>query len=67
VRIAFGDLRLMAIDMAKFLDYSLAMKTVNIGELNNNLSKFIGIVEKGAVVAIHKRNIPVASKTSALK
>lgn len=36
------------------------MKKANIGELKNNLSKFIGLVEKGQVVAIHKRNIPIA-------
>jgi antitoxin (DNA-binding transcriptional repressor) of toxin-antitoxin stability system len=36
------------------------MKTANIGELKNNLSKFIGYVEKGEVVAVCKRNIPIA-------
>jgi antitoxin (DNA-binding transcriptional repressor) of toxin-antitoxin stability system len=46
--------------MAKFLAYYWAMKTANIGELKNNLSKFIGIVERGGVVAIHRRNIPIA-------
>jgi antitoxin (DNA-binding transcriptional repressor) of toxin-antitoxin stability system len=50
----------MAIDMATLLAYIIAMKTTNIGELKNNLSKFIGFVEKGEVVAIHKRNIPIA-------
>lgn len=36
------------------------MKTANIGELKNNLSKFIGLVQKGEVIAIHKRNMPIA-------
>lgn len=36
------------------------MKTTNIGELKNNLSKFINFVEQGEVIAICKRNIPVA-------
>jgi antitoxin (DNA-binding transcriptional repressor) of toxin-antitoxin stability system len=46
------------------------MKTANIGELKNNLSKFISFVEQGEVIAICKRNIPIAliipqsSKTS---
>ena len=46
--------------MAKLLAYTIAMKTANIGELKDNLSKFIGFVEKGETVAIHKRNIPIA-------
>jgi antitoxin (DNA-binding transcriptional repressor) of toxin-antitoxin stability system len=36
------------------------MKTANIGELKDNLSKFIGFVEKGEVVQICKRNVPIA-------
>ena len=36
------------------------MKVVNIGELKNNLSKFIGFVEKGEVVEICRHNVPVA-------
>jgi antitoxin (DNA-binding transcriptional repressor) of toxin-antitoxin stability system len=36
------------------------MKTANIGELKNHLSKFISFVEQGEVVAICKRNIPIA-------
>ncbi len=40
--------------------YILAMKVANIGELKNNLSKFIGFVEQGEVVQICKRNVPVA-------
>jgi prevent-host-death family protein len=46
--------------MAKFLAYILAMKTANIGDLKNNLSKFINFVEQGEVIEICKRNIPVA-------
>ena len=46
--------------MAKFLAYIIAMKTTNIGELKNNLSKFISFVEQGEVVEICKRNIPIA-------
>ena len=46
--------------MAKFLAYILAMKTANIGDLKNNLSKFIMFVEQGEVIEICKRNIPVA-------
>ncbi|MBW1800981.1 MAG: type II toxin-antitoxin system Phd/YefM family antitoxin [Deltaproteobacteria bacterium] len=46
--------------MAKFLAYILGMKTANIGELKDNLSKFIGFVEQGEVVEICKRNIPIA-------
>ena len=48
------------LDIAKFMSYYLAMKTANIGELKNNLSKFIAFVEQGETVAICKRNIPVA-------
>lgn len=36
------------------------MKTANIAELKNNLSKFLSLVEKGEKVKICKRNIPVA-------
>ena len=36
------------------------MKVANIGELKNNLSKFIGFVEQGGVVEICKHNVPVA-------
>lgn len=50
----------MAIDLAKFLAYIYPMKTANIGELKNNLSKFISFVEQGEAVAICKRNIPIA-------
>jgi prevent-host-death family protein len=46
--------------MAKFLAYVLTMKTANIGELKDNLSKFIRSVEQGEVVEICKRNIPIA-------
>ena len=46
--------------MAKILVYILAMKMANIGELKNNLSKFISFVEKGEVVQICKHNVPVA-------
>jgi prevent-host-death family protein len=46
--------------MAKFLAYILAMKTANIGELKDNLSKFINFVEQGEVIEICKRNIPIA-------
>ena len=50
----------MALDMAKFLAYILAMKKANIGELKDNLSNFISFVEQGEVVEICKRNIPIA-------
>jgi hypothetical protein len=33
--------------MANIVAYILAMKVANIGELKNNLSKFIGFVENG--------------------
>ncbi len=46
--------------MAKFLAYILAMKKANIGNLKDNLSKFIGLVEQGEVIEICKRNIPIA-------
>jgi len=46
--------------MAKLLAYILAMKTANIGNLKDNLSKFIGLVEQGEVIKICKRNIPIA-------
>jgi len=46
--------------MAKFWAYILAMKTANIGELKDNLSKFINFVEQGEVIEICKRNIPIA-------
>ncbi len=46
--------------MAKFLAYMLAMKTVNISEFKDHLSKFISLVEQGEAVEIRKRNIPIA-------
>jgi antitoxin (DNA-binding transcriptional repressor) of toxin-antitoxin stability system len=46
--------------VAKFLAYILALKTANIGDLKDNLSKFISFVEQGEVVEICKRNIPIA-------
>ncbi|MCF8080231.1 MAG: type II toxin-antitoxin system prevent-host-death family antitoxin [Desulfobacterales bacterium] len=36
------------------------MKQANIGELKNNLSKFISIVEQGETIEIRKRNVPIA-------
>jgi prevent-host-death family protein len=36
------------------------MKMTNIGDLKNNLSKFINFVEQGEVIEICKRNIPIA-------
>ncbi len=48
------------LDLAKFLAYIMAMKTTNIGELKNNLSKFISLVEQGEAVEVRKRNIPIA-------
>jgi antitoxin (DNA-binding transcriptional repressor) of toxin-antitoxin stability system len=58
--VAFNLSCCIVIDLAKFLAYFGAMKTANIGELKNNLSKFIRFVEKGEAVAICKRNIPIA-------
>jgi antitoxin (DNA-binding transcriptional repressor) of toxin-antitoxin stability system len=55
-----GHVSILALDMAKLLAYILAMKTVNIGELKDNLSKFINFVEQGEVIQICKRNIPIA-------
>lgn len=43
-----------------FTAYSFHMKTTNIGELKDNLSKFISLVERGESVEIRKRNIPIA-------
>jgi antitoxin (DNA-binding transcriptional repressor) of toxin-antitoxin stability system len=37
------------------------MKTVDIGQLKDNPSKFIRYVEKGEAITICKRNIPIAS------
>ena len=52
--------KFMAIDLAIYMAYSLAMKIANIAELKNNLSKFITFVESGEVIEICKRNIPIA-------
>ncbi len=49
---------ILLLDLAKFLAHILAMKTTNIGDLKDNLSKFINFVEQGEVVEICKRNIP---------
>jgi prevent-host-death family protein len=46
--------------MAKLLAYYLDMKTVNIAELKDNLSKFISLVEQGEVIEVRKRNVPIA-------
>ena len=54
------NIKILSLDMAKFLAYILAMKTANIGDLKNNLSKFINFVEQGEVIEICKRNIPIA-------
>jgi prevent-host-death family protein len=54
------DIKILTLDMAKSLAYILAMKTANIGDLKDNLSKFINLVEQGQVIEICKRNIPVA-------
>jgi prevent-host-death family protein len=54
------NIKILSLDMAKFLAYVLAMKTANIGDLKNNLSKFINLVEQGQVIEICKRNIPIA-------
>ncbi|MGB5984284.1 MAG: type II toxin-antitoxin system prevent-host-death family antitoxin [Desulfobacterales bacterium] len=36
------------------------MKSTNIGQFKDNLSKFLRSVEEGEVIAICKRNIPIA-------
>jgi len=46
--------------MAKFLANILTMKTANIGQLKDNLSKYLSFVEKGEAIAICKRNVPIA-------
>jgi len=46
--------------MAKLLAPIIAMKTANVGQLKDNLSKFLSFVEKGETIAICKRNIPIA-------
>ena len=51
----------MAIFMATMSQASeLKMKSANIAEIKNNLSRYISIVEEGEVVEIRKRNVPVA-------
>jgi prevent-host-death family protein len=49
------------LDLAKFLAYILTMKTANVGQLKDNLSKFLSDVEKGETITICKRNIPIAA------
>ena len=46
--------------MAVFLACIVAMKTANIGDFKDNLSKFVNFVEQGEVVEICKRNNPIA-------
>ena len=46
----------MAINMAYYMD----MKTANIAEFKDNLSKFLSLVEKGEEIEIRKRNVPIA-------
>lgn len=36
------------------------MKSANIADIKNNLSRYIALVEQGEVVEICKRNVPVA-------
>jgi prevent-host-death family protein len=36
------------------------MRTANIGEFKDNLSKFLGLVERGEALTVCKRNVPVA-------
>ena len=45
----------------------MAMRTVNIAKLKNNLSKFLSLVEKGEEIRICKRNIAIAKLTSIQK
>jgi len=37
------------------------MKTANIGQLKDSLSKFLALVEKGEAITICKRNVPIAT------
>jgi len=37
-----------------------AMKVANIAEFKNSLSKILADVEKGEVIEIRKRNVPIA-------
>jgi prevent-host-death family protein len=48
------------LDVAQNMAYSEAMKVANIAEFKDNLSKLIALVERGEVVEIRKRNIPIA-------
>jgi antitoxin (DNA-binding transcriptional repressor) of toxin-antitoxin stability system len=36
------------------------MKTTNVAEFKKHLSSFLALVEKGEVVEIHRRNVPIA-------
>lgn len=47
--------------MAKFLAYIVTMKTANVEQLKDNLSKFLSDVERGETITICKRNIPIAT------
>ena len=49
------------LDLAKLLAHIPAMIKANIGQLKDNLSKFLSYVEKGETITICKRNIPIAT------
>ncbi len=36
------------------------MKVANIAELKNQLSKYLGLVERGEEIEVRKRNVPIA-------
>lgn len=36
------------------------MKSANIADIKNNLSRYIALVEQGEVIEVCKRNVPVA-------
>ena len=55
----------MAIFVAIFIAMNLLaeevkMKSANIADIKNNLSRYITLVEQGEVIEICKRNVPVA-------
>jgi prevent-host-death family protein len=50
-------------DLVHYMVYYATMK-VNLHEVKTNLSRYLEMVEKGEVVVICKRNVPVAEMRS---
>jgi len=53
--------------MTRYQGYNMVMKKVSISSAKTNLSRYLGMVEKGESVLLCRRNVPVAEISPVFK